>query len=114
MAASLGLAMAIASLANHPLAASQSGTDLTVPSFGSIETILPSRPARPKRRRAQGRSRTAVALSAPHAHKLPGRALTAPSTGAGWSVSGHEVADGRAPPHFPVPLPAYSTAHGKR
>jgi hypothetical protein len=46
-----------------------------------------SRPAERRSRRAQGRSRSAVALGLRRAPALPGRALTAPSTARGSSGS---------------------------
>jgi len=52
------------------------------------EPILPSRPAISQRRRAQGQSRTAVALILPRAAWFPGHSLTGPSTTAGSGASG--------------------------
>src|SRR6516165_2224237 len=46
------------------------------------------RPTRVGGRRAQGLSRSAVALAWRHAQSFAGRALTAPSTAAGWLWSG--------------------------
>src|SRR5450755_3230928 len=53
------------------------------PSFGSAESIFSSRPARTWSRRAQGRSRSAVAPTSPPIATSPGRTLPAPSTAAG-------------------------------
>jgi hypothetical protein len=52
------------------------------------EPILPSRPAISQRRRAQGRSRMAVAPSVPRAASFPGHSLTGLSTTARSGASG--------------------------
>jgi hypothetical protein len=59
-----------------------------VPSHCSTGTIPPSRPTRSPCRRAQGRSRMAVASTVPTRTGIPGHSLTGPSTSARWSGSG--------------------------
>jgi hypothetical protein len=56
--------------------------------FDPAEPILSSRPAISQRRRAQGRSRMAVALSVPRAPNFQGHSLTGLSTTAGSGASG--------------------------
>src|SRR6202158_2711588 len=52
-------------------------------SFVRAQAVPSSRPAERRSRRAQGRSRPAVALGLRRAPALPGRALTAPGTARG-------------------------------
>jgi hypothetical protein len=69
------------------------GYVITCCSFCAVPWFEPravpsSRPAQRRLRRAQGRSRPAVALGLRLAPALPGRALTAPSTAQGLNGSG--------------------------
>jgi len=69
--------------------------------------VSSSRRTYAERRRAQGRSRPAVALALPCALSFPGRVLIDPSTAARWRSSGPaaecmnraELAEGRQPTH---------------
>ena len=67
-------------------------THSPLPSFQFLcstwNPVSSPRPARDGGRRAQGRSRSAVALPWPHARWFPGRTLIAPSTAARWLWSG--------------------------
>src|SRR6266853_1400487 len=84
------------SISSHPLAdlgwklligyVIACSSDRAVPLF-EPRAVPSSRPAERRSRRAQGRSRPAVALGWRLAPALPGRALTAPSTARGSSGS---------------------------